>query len=285
MGLDTLDVSPYLTVVMYCQFGTCDVHLFYGGGASYDGIVGWKAGRTSFGQRIKTERLLGPFRPFSRRDSLVRNSFALLFPFLVVRASMARNAKVRLGSRVVHMRQTNASARSKSHGHATPRNSRARVGLADARLPFLPPEDWHEPADESDSYSIIVQDPGAGYRHVVTRDEVIARLSELPAEFLRPLQFLQLSRMTRKKQSFPCYGMQWGATIYLYPMEESLTESYHWPPKPSQVVEAEMYGGRWINTGGSSWSLIWTEEAIKDFYLNNILIHELGHLLDNRNRG
>lgn len=198
---------------------------------------------------------------------------------------MARNAKVRLGSRVVHMRQMNASARSKSHGHATPRNSRARVGLADVRLPFLPPEDWHEPAEESDSYSIIVQEPGAGYRHVVTREEVIARLNELPAELLRPLQFLQLSRMTRKKQSFPCYGMQWGATIYLYPMEESLTESYHWPPKPSQVVEAEMYGGRWTNTGGSSWSLIWTEDAIKDFYLNNILIHELGHLLDNRNRG
>ena len=28
---------------------------------------------------------------------------------------------------------------------------------------------------------------------------------------------------------------------------------------------------------------MWTEQAIKDFYLNNILIHELGHLLDDRN--
>jgi hypothetical protein len=28
---------------------------------------------------------------------------------------------------------------------------------------------------------------------------------------------------------------------------------------------------------------VWTEEAIKDFYLNNILIHELGHLVDDRN--
>ena len=31
------------------------------------------------------------------------------------------------------------------------------------------------------------------------------------------------------------------------------------------------------------WKLIWTEQSIKDFYLNNILIHELGHLLDDRN--
>jgi len=198
---------------------------------------------------------------------------------------MARNAKIRLGRRVVHMRQMNASARSTSHGHAVPRNSRARIRPDDARLPFLPPEDWHEPADESNSYRVIVQDPGPGYRHVVTREEVVARLDEIPEEFRRPLQFLQLSRMTRKKKSFPCYGMQWGATVYLYPMELSLTETYDWPPKPSQVIEAEMYGGRWTNIGGSAWSLVWSETAIKDFYLNNILIHELGHLLDNRNRG
>ena len=34
---------------------------------------------------------------------------------------------------------------------------------------------------------------------------------------------------------------------------------------------------------GTEWQLVWTEATIKDFYLNNILIHELGHLLDNRN--
>ena len=31
------------------------------------------------------------------------------------------------------------------------------------------------------------------------------------------------------------------------------------------------------------WRLIWTEQAIRDFYLNNVLIHELGHILDDRN--
>jgi hypothetical protein len=31
--------------------------------------------------------------------------------------------------------------------------------------------------------------------------------------------------------------------------------------------------------------LCWTESAIRDFYLNNVLIHELGHLLDSRNSG
>ena len=44
-----------------------------------------------------------------------------------------------------------------------------------------------------------------------------------------------------------------------------------------------MYGGRWIQEGNDLWQLIWTDQAIRDFYLNNILIHELGHLVDDRN--
>ena len=45
-----------------------------------------------------------------------------------------------------------------------------------------------------------------------------------------------------------------------------------------------MYGGRWLQEG-TRWTLVWTERAIRDFYLNNILINELGHLLDDRNTG
>lgn len=78
--------------------------------------------------------------------------------------------------------------------------------------------------------------------------------------------------------------MQWGTTLYLYPIEESLVEYYSQPPRPSQLNEARMYGGRWVNHGHDGWQLIWTEAAIRDYYLNNILIHELGQLLDNRNR-
>ena len=66
-------------------------------------------------------------------------------------------------------------------------------------------------------YRILVKDPGIGFRHVVTPDEVRHRLAELPEQFVEPLETLQLSQMTRKKQSFPCYGMQWGSAIYLYP--------------------------------------------------------------------
>jgi hypothetical protein len=88
--------------------------------------------------------------------------------------------------------------------------------------------------------------------------------------------------MTAKKKSFPCYGMQWGAAIYLYPLESDLVEYFDRPPRPAEYIEARQFGARWVQSG-TFWKLVWTRPAIEDFYLNNVLIHELGHLLDDRN--
>ena len=56
--------------------------------------------------------------------------------------------------------------------------------------------------------------------------------------------------------------MQWGTSIYLYPIEANLVEFYTAPPKPSQLNEARMFGGRWINHGRGLWKLVWTERSI-----------------------
>jgi hypothetical protein len=163
------------------------------------------------------------------------------------------------------------------------RARRAQLGARNEREPFSPPEDWHEPVGDIDGYDIIVQPPGEGFCHIVTPEQIRERLAEVPQHFLEDLEVVQLSQMTRKKKSFPCYGMQWSATLYLYPLEESLEEIFYTPPRPEVVNEARMYGGRWDEPSTGIWRLSWSEVAIEDFYLNNILIHELGHLLDDRN--
>jgi hypothetical protein len=148
----------------------------------------------------------------------------------------------------------------------------------------MPPETWYEPAEDhtGDCFQVVCRAAGKGYRHVVTEEDVRQRLARLPAWMLSDLQVVELSTMTRKKRRAPCYGMQWGSTIYLYPIEEPLVETFQQPPKPAQKVEAAMYGAHWRQADGR-WQLIWTEDAIRDFYLNNVLIHELGHILDSRN--
>ena len=169
-------------------------------------------------------------------------------------------------------------------GRSVAAGRRARGGEQKNKSSWVPPEKWHEPVEHnSGRYRILKEPAGDGYGHVVTPEEVRDRLEQLPASMMQTLEIVQLSRMTRKKTTFPCYGMQWGRAIYLYPIELNLIETFHRPPLPAEFNEARMYGGRWIAESERKWKLVWTKDTIRDFYLNNILIHELGHLLDLRN--
>jgi hypothetical protein len=146
---------------------------------------------------------------------------------------------------------------------------------------FGAPELWHESVGR-DQVKYRTEPAGEGYVHPVTVEEVAERIEQLPKRFLKNLEVVQFSRMTRKRALFPCYGMQWGTAVYLYPIEESLTEIYNGAPRPEQLIEARMFGGKWEQEG-RHWRLLWTEDAIRDFYLNNVLIHEIGHTVDDRN--
>ena len=147
---------------------------------------------------------------------------------------------------------------------------------------FYAQDQWYEPTD-SDVIQLYRRDPGAGYFHPVTLEEVADRIEQLPAKYRQNIEVIELARMTRKRSLFPCYGLQWGPNVYLYPIEESLVETYTRPPRPGQMIEAKMYGGVWTQNG-KLWTLSWTEHALRDFYLNNVLIHEIGHVNDTRNR-
>jgi hypothetical protein len=146
---------------------------------------------------------------------------------------------------------------------------------------FGAPEVWHESVGR-ETVKFRVEPAGEGYVHPVTTDEVAERIELLPKKYRKNLEVVQFSRMTRKRALFPCYGMQWGTAVYLYPIESSLTETYVAPPRPEQIIEARMFGGQW-EQDGRRWMLHWTRESIRDFYLNNVLIHEIGHTVDDRN--
>jgi hypothetical protein len=194
-----------------------------------------------------------------------------------------RRSDLKYGGRIRQIQQQHYAAPRANQG--APASKRIRGVKRNEMLPFVPPEDWHEPTEKHQGYRIVVQPPGPGFRHILSPEDIRARLAQFPKHALKRLEVVQLSHMTRKKQSFPCYGMQWGASLYLYPIEEGLVEYYNLPPTPNQMNEARMYGGRWTQHAPGAWKLEWTEGTVRDFYLNNILIHELGHLVDDRNTG
>lgn len=148
--------------------------------------------------------------------------------------------------------------------------------------PFTAPEVWHEPRGRSGQIRFVVEPPGPGYVHPVTVQEARERILLLPRRFTKDLETVQFSRMTKKRALFPCYGMQWGKAVYLYPIETSYEEVYTTPPTPQQRIDARMYGGNWVYER-PYWILKWTKETLRDFYLNSVLIHEIGHINDDRN--
>lgn len=154
-------------------------------------------------------------------------------------------------------------------------------GAVSRSTSFSAPETWYDPHAGTD-VRYVAQPPGPGFLHPVSLDDIRQRITQLPTVFVEPLEVVQLSAMTRKRSLFPLYGMQWGPNVYLYPMEASLEEAYFRPPTPAQQIEARMYGGVWRQKG-ATWTLTWTHQAIQDFYLNNVLIHEIGHVNDQRN--
>jgi hypothetical protein len=133
-----------------------------------------------------------------------------------------------------------------------------RHGRTERRLPLhrrrLARADRRKPTESSSSHP--EQAIGTLYPDLVRE-----RLSRVPQQFLQELEVVQLSQMTRKKQSFPCYGMQWGNALYLYPIEESFVETYDSPPRPNLVNESKMYGGRWAEPSPGIWTLTWSEQA------------------------
>src|SRR5262245_30273617 len=75
-------------------------------------------------------------------------------------------------------------------GKPQARRMRGR-GQDNTRLPFAPPEVWYEPSETPRALRIVRQSAGDGYRHVVTPEEVRARLADLPARFTERLEVVQ----------------------------------------------------------------------------------------------
>ncbi len=135
---------------------------------------------------------------------------------------------------------------------------------------------------DGDDIYFHIEPAGKGYRHVLTEGEILARLHELPDHLLKNLNCVVLPRMTRKRERFNIYGLQWGKTIYLYPMEDNLKVGEHHNLEKAVVDEARQFGAT-IEETKTGPIIHWTEETVKAYYLENILIHELGHTYDEKN--
>ncbi len=148
----------------------------------------------------------------------------------------------------------------------------------------IPDEPLYEKKDDNKCIRIFVDEPGENYFHPVTPFEIAEKLQEIPSEFLRDLKAIRLCSISRKKKIFYRFGMYVGDNVCLYPFSDTLKLSISKKKlKPSITIEFEKFGGKWIFENGY-WYLQFDRESVKNFYLNNVLIHEIAHHYDRESK-
>jgi len=158
------------------------------------------------------------------------------------------------------------------------------IGGCDVGVPrFVPREESGK--SESCYPQCHIEDPGPGFYHPVSMCEVLERLMQLPRFITERLgeRLDHLSMPHLRRPSEPAYGMQWGSSVYLLPIENNLIEILPTVP-PTLRQELAKYGAEWIwNEHDKLWECHWSVETLRIFYLEDVLLHEIGHVLDDRN--
>ena len=170
------------------------------------------------------------------------------------------------------------SSRRRKHPRRPPAHYPSR-GRSRSVLDF---ERWVEPP-KGDGYRVLVEPPGKGWYHVLSERDIRSCLSQLPSHLLTHLHTVYLPRMTHKRQRMSCYGLQYGGTIYLYPLPADwLKWTYKGRVKSDDRIWM-LAAGASIRSLANHDEVSWTAEALRFFYRENVLLHELGHIIDTWN--
>jgi hypothetical protein len=142
------------------------------------------------------------------------------------------------------------------------------------------------PTDDEETPIFIVDNPSRDLYFPVTVEEIKEFLNKLPLEHTENLTHIWLRKMTNKEYekdgSFQgCFICGSGVNlIVLYPFPTKLKMEFgNKKPSNKTLKWYSVYEPELIHSNGN-WTLKWTEEKIKKYYLEGLLLHEIGHQMD-----
>ncbi|MBL8203875.1 MAG: hypothetical protein JNM09_06560 [Blastocatellia bacterium] len=142
------------------------------------------------------------------------------------------------------------------------------------------------PAPDAELPILLEENPSKGFVFPVSGQEVLVHLRAYPSEAIEGITHIWLRRA--KKAEFEAGALPLAEficgsgvrVIVLYPWAKDLTLSFG-TMKPS-AKELRQYA-HWTEDlvcKRSQWYLRWQPEALKSFYLDHLLAHEIGHHVD-----
>jgi len=115
-------------------------------------------------------------------------------------------------------------------------------------------------------------------------DDVRETLDSIPTDFTEGLEgvfsLLGPSKKQSKAESLYRYGTYWRCCIFLFPYPRKWMSFRAKGLQPHILREYERVGAEIINDGNRELLVRFNNESLRDFYLRDVLIHEVGHHVD-----
>lgn len=144
----------------------------------------------------------------------------------------------------------------------------------------------HQPylRKESEGPLIYFERPHQDFILPLELEDIEDTLSKIPSDFTRGLQAVFLlsgsNKLSKVVDSLYCYGTYWLSCIFLAPFPKVFEERcYPRPPRPSAVREYIRAGAE-VRQTTAGLVIKFEKEAIRRFYIRDVLMHEIGHHID-----
>ena len=132
----------------------------------------------------------------------------------------------------------------------------------------------------------ITENPSRDFFFPITPEDILTEFKNLPPEHTDDITHIWFRRISKKdfqKKDFSQAAFICGSkvrVIIFHPFPKDLRINFG-KKKPSDKIKR--FYGKWspeLNFSNDNWYLQWTEPEIKKYYLEHLLLHEIGHHLD-----
>ncbi len=134
---------------------------------------------------------------------------------------------------------------------------------------------------------IRLENPSRDFYHPVTPQDIAELLVRLPADDLRGLEMITLRRVPwssyLRDDSFGWYDPHdRDISLRAFPVDQRLYVGERGPTERERR-EFDPFCTNW-QRGRGGWYLQWDDESLRRFYLYDVLLHEIGHHVADRDR-
>ena len=142
------------------------------------------------------------------------------------------------------------------------------------------------PSENEESPIFISDNPSRDFYFPISIEEIKEFLNKLPKEHSENLTHIWLRKMSTKEYEKEgslqgCFICGSGVNlIILYPFPKDMTMKFGKKKPQKKLLKWYSEYSPELKEESGEWKLIWTEDKIKKYYLEGLLLHEIGHQMD-----